>query len=95
MHHRAGDTLHARNLLERACVEAAPGIDRAWALVRLADLHDDPRDGLPLYRKALAEAESVAALVATIQIRLAGSMAWAEGLERGFEHADLAVRAAS
>ena len=95
MQYRAGDIDQARAALVQARATAAAGLDRATILVRLADLHDDPRETLPLYQQALAEAEGNDALEATIQIRLAGSMAWAEGAQRGIEHAELAVAAAS
>src|SRR6185437_1486122 len=64
-------------------------------LVRLADVQDDPRATVPLYREALAEAPADDALAATIHTRLALSMAWDEGAEPGLAHAELAVRAAS
>jgi DNA-binding CsgD family transcriptional regulator len=94
-HDLAGDTDRAIALLERARDEAADGLDRARALVRLADVQDDPRATLPLYREALGSAAGNAALAATIHTRLALSMAWDEGAEAGLAHAELAVRAAS
>lgn len=94
-HDVAGDTERALSLLERARDEAPPGVERAAALVRLADVQDDPRASVPLYRWALAEAGGDPALEATIHIRLSRSMAWDEGAERGAAHAELAVRAAS
>ena len=94
-HDLAGDTERAIALLERARDETSPGAERAAVLVRLADVQDDPRATVPLYRQALAESGEDDALAATIHIRLALSMAWAEGVERGLAHAELAVRAAS
>jgi len=94
-HDLAGDTDRAIALLERARDESEAGIERAEALVRLADVQDDPRATVPLYRQALAESEADDALTAAIHIRLALSMAWAEGAEQGLAHAELAVGAAS
>ena len=94
-HDLAGDTDHAIALLERARDEVPGGVERAEALVRLADVQDDPRATVPLYREALAEAMGDDALAATIHTRLALSMAWDEGAEAGLAHAELAVRAAS
>ncbi len=91
----SGDTDRAIALLERARDEASAGVERAAILVRLADVQDDPRATVPLYRDALAEAGADDVLAATIHIRLAVAMAWDEGVERGLEHAELAVRAAS
>ena len=95
LHDLAGDTDHAIVLLERARDEADGGAERAEALVRLADVQDDPRASVPLYRQALDEAAGNDALAATIHTRLALSMAWDEGAEAGLAHAELAVRSAS
>ena len=94
-HDLAGDTDRAIALLERARDEAAAGVERADALARLADVQDDPRVTVPLYREALGEAEGDDPLAATIHTRLALSMAWDEGADEGLAHAELAVRAAS
>jgi DNA-binding CsgD family transcriptional regulator len=94
-HDLAGDTDRAVALLERARDEAKGGVERAEALVRLADVQDDPRASLPLYREALAEAAGDDALTARIQTRLALAMSWDEGAEAGLVHAELAVSAAS
>jgi DNA-binding CsgD family transcriptional regulator len=48
-----------------------------------------------LYRAALLEAEGDDALRAALHLGLAGRMGWSEGFERGLEHAELAVDAAS
>ena len=95
LHDLAGDADRAIELLERARDEASRGVERAEALVRLADVQDDPRATVPLYREALAEAAGDDALTATIHTRLALSMAWDEGAQAGLAHAELAVRAAS
>jgi hypothetical protein len=94
MHHLAGDTDHATALLRDALGAAAPGRDRATVLARLADIQPSPQPAVALYREALSEAEDDEALQATIHLGLAGRMEWSE-LERGVEHSELAVRAAS
>ncbi|HET7759822.1 MAG TPA: AAA family ATPase [Gaiellaceae bacterium] len=94
-HDLAGDTDRAIALLERARDGAAAGLERAEALVRLADVQDDPRATVPLYREALAEAAADDELAATVHTRLALSMAWDEGAEAGLAHAELALEAAS
>jgi DNA-binding CsgD family transcriptional regulator len=94
-HDLAGDTDRAIALLERARDEASGGVERAEALIRLADVQDDPRASVPLYREALAEATGDDALAATIHTRLALAMAWDEGAEAGLAHAEQAVREAS
>jgi len=95
LHDLAGDTDRAIALLERARDESSGGAERADALFRLADVQDDPRSSVPLYREALDEAAGDDALAAAIHTRLALSMAWDEGAEAGLAHAELAVRAAS
>jgi hypothetical protein len=94
-HDLAGDTDHAVALLERARDKAPRGVERAAALVRLADVQDDPQSTGPLYLEALAEAAGDDALTATIHTSLALSMAWSEGAEQGLVHAREAVRSAS
>ncbi len=94
-HDLAGGTDRAIALLERARDEASGGAERAEALVRLADVQDDPRATVPLYREALVEATGDDALTATIHTRLALLMAWDEGAEAGLAHAEQAVREAS
>ncbi|HEX6725448.1 MAG TPA: AAA family ATPase [Gaiella sp.] len=95
LHHGSGDTARALALLTEAQAETAPGAERAAVLVRLADVEAGPRESESLYRRALAETEGDDALEATIHLRLAGLMRWGEGVERGADHAELAVRAAS
>jgi len=94
-HDLAGDTDRAIALLERARDEASGGVERAEVLIHLADVQDDPRLTMPLYREALAEATGDDALAATIHTRLALLMAWDEGAEAGLAHAEQAVREAS
>jgi len=93
-HNRAGDNARAAALLEQACAKAAPGDERATVVAHLAGSQIRPRDAVALYREALSEAESDDALQATIHLRLAGLMRYTEGVERGIEHAELAVAAA-
>jgi DNA-binding CsgD family transcriptional regulator len=95
MHHRAGDADRATALLERAFAAAAPGSERATVLARLAGVQAGPQPAVALYREALSEAEGDDALEATIHLGLAGRAGWSGGFERGVEHGELAVRAAS
>ena len=96
MHHRAGDAGRATALLEQARAAAAPGVERATVLAQL----------WPASRRARATpSRSTArrsrtltgddALQATIHLSLAGLMRFTEGIERGMEHGERAVRAAS
>jgi DNA-binding CsgD family transcriptional regulator len=94
-HDVAGDTDRAISMLERARDEASAGVERAAVLVQLADMQDDPRAMVPLYRQALAEAQGDATLEATTHTSLSTLMIWSDGAERGAAHAQLAVRAAS
>jgi DNA-binding CsgD family transcriptional regulator len=95
MHKHAGDTSRAIALLERARVAAARGTERARVLTQLAGVQPSPRTAVALYRAALSEAEADDALQATIHLGLAGLSEWSGGFERGIEHSELAVRAAS
>jgi DNA-binding CsgD family transcriptional regulator len=96
-HFVAGDGDRAQALLERARVEAAPGVIRAAVLLQLADVHfwPDIREAESLYEEALSEAEGDDSLEATIHLKLANAMGWGAGIERGPAHAALAVDAAS
>ena len=95
MHDLAGATDRAVALLERARDQVPTGVERAAALVRLADVQDDPQVTDPLYREALAEAAGDDALTATIHTSLALSMAWSDGAEQGLVHAREALPSAS
>src|SRR5207237_10640351 len=94
-HHAAGDTSRAIALLDRARTAAAPGVERATILARLAGVQSSYSDAVALYREALSEAEDDDALQATIHLSLASLMRFTEGIERGVEYAELAVRAAA
>ena len=97
-HYEAGDNDRAIALLEKARAAAAPGVERAAVLVQLASVKKDvlgPRDAVALYRQALTEAEGDDVLEARIHLSLAELMRFGEGVERGLEHAQLAVRATS
>jgi DNA-binding CsgD family transcriptional regulator len=95
MHHRAGNTARAIELLERARVAAAPGNERARVLTRLADVQvTTPVTAIGLYYEALEEAADDE-LRASIYIGLASMIDWGEGIEKQLEHAELAVRTAS
>jgi DNA-binding CsgD family transcriptional regulator len=94
MHNRAGDTARAITLLEESLAAAAPGTERATVLTHLARVQESPQTAVALYREALSDAEGDDALQATIHLGLAGWMGWTDGIERGLEHGELAVRAA-
>jgi DNA-binding CsgD family transcriptional regulator len=93
--HRAGDGDRARALLDEACESAAPGNDRAAILAQRAQVEEHPQRRLDLFRQALAEVEHDDSLHAVIQLGLADVMGLTDGIERGVEHAELAVLAAS
>jgi tetratricopeptide (TPR) repeat protein len=95
MHDRAGDADRATVLLEQALAAAGSGSERATVLARLASVQASPEPARALYRKALSEAEGDDALQATIHLDLAMQTCWSGGFERGVEHGELAVRAAS
>ena len=91
---RAGDNARAAALLEQARTTAAPGDVRATVVAHLAGIQRRPRDAAALYREALSEVEDDDALQAAIHLRLAEMMRYTEGVERGIEHARLAIAAA-
>ena len=96
-HCEAGDGRRAIALLEDACKTAPRGVARAAVLARLArtvDVVVGSREAVDLYREALAEAEEDDALVAVIHLGLVGVVT-TEDSNRGLEHAELAVQAAS
>ena len=95
MHNHAGDSARATALLDEARAAAAPGNERATIVAHLAGAQASPQNAVALYRAALSEAKGDEALQATIHLRLATLMRFAEGIERGMEHGELAVRAAS
>ena len=93
----AGDGRRAIALLEDVCRTVPVGVAKAAALARLAhtvDLIVGSREAVDLYRLALAEAEDDDALVAVIHLGLVGVVTTEDG-NRGLEHAELAVQAAS
>jgi DNA-binding CsgD family transcriptional regulator len=97
-HREAGDGRRAIALLEDVCKTAPRGVARAEACLRLArtvDVVVGSHDAVDLYREALAEAAGDDALVAAIHLNLAGVVATTEDGNRGLEHAELAVQAAS
>jgi DNA-binding CsgD family transcriptional regulator len=95
MHHRAGDALRARGLLERERARAVPGQERATVVARLARVQPSPRDATALYVQALSDAEYDAAPRAVMHLRLAELMRFTDGVGQGVEHGRLAVEAAS
>ncbi len=97
-HRDAGDGRRAIALLEQACKTAARGAARGAVLVRLArtvEVVVGPRDAVGLYREALTEAEGDDTLEAEIHLRLAAIVIVTEDRNRGLEHAEMAVQAAS
>jgi DNA-binding CsgD family transcriptional regulator len=94
-HHVAGDADRAIVLLVGARAEAAPGVERASVLVRLAAVQADPHDAEALYHEALAESDEDDALEATTHLGLAALMQWGDGVERGLAHSEQAASAAS
>jgi hypothetical protein len=94
LHALAGSTGRASELLRGILVESAPGAERAEVLVKLGQIQPGRREPEALYEQALQEAKSDNRLEATIHLRLSGLQRWGEGVERGAEHADLALRAA-
>jgi len=96
MHDGAGDRARATALLEQARAAAAPGVERAAILVRLAALEADPRAAEARCHEALAEAEGDDALEATVYLTLSQLTGlWGDGVGRGLDYAELAVRAAA
>ena len=94
LHGRAGDADRATALLEGALAAAAPGSERAGILAQLAHIQPTAQDSVALYREALSETEDDA-LQAEIHMNLASLMRFSDGVDRGCEHAELAVLAAS
>jgi DNA-binding CsgD family transcriptional regulator len=95
MHRRTGGNDRAAALLEPARAAAEAGHERATVVAQLADVQTSPRDAVALYREALVDAAGDDALQATIHLRLATLMRFSDGVQRGVEHAELAVAAAS
>jgi hypothetical protein len=95
MHSVAGDTSRATNLLDDARATTTPGNERATLLTELGVIQPNPGVAIALNREALAEVDGDVALEAVIQLRLAELMRWDEGIERGLEHGELAVRCAT
>lgn len=95
LHFESGDAPRARALLEDAVARAAPGRERARALVRLARVRsygDDLREAAVLFRTALAESEGDAALEASAHEGLSAcAMRLREGIGDGISHAQAAV----
>jgi DNA-binding CsgD family transcriptional regulator len=97
-HFEAGDNPRAIALLERARAAAPPGAARAAILVHLAPIQMavvGPQEAISICREALAESQGDDALEATIHMMLADLGRYTADRDRGLEHADSAVRAAS
>jgi DNA-binding CsgD family transcriptional regulator len=91
----AGDFRRATALLDEARASAAPGRERAAVLAELARGTPAAQDAVPLYREALSEAGDDDVLQAEIHLNLAVLMRFSDGVERGMEHGELAMLAAS
>ena len=92
-HLAAGDVERGRVLAAELAARAAPGADRAEALVLLAEAEDMPR-AVPLLKEALQEPGAPAALRASIHQRLSLDVRFLEGLDAAEEHARAAVELA-
>jgi len=95
LHDQAGDPGRAIALVEQARAASAPGSERATIVAQLARVQASPQHAVALYREALSEAEGDDAVQATVHLRLANLMRLSDGVERGIEHGELAVRAAA
>ena len=89
-HLAAGDVERGRVLAAELAAQAAPGADRAAALVLLAETEDMPH-AVPLLKQALQEPGAPAALRASIHQRLSLDVRFREGLDVAEEHALAAV----
>ena len=89
-HLAAGDVERGRALAAELAARAAPGADRAEALVLLAEAEDMPL-AVPLLKQALLEPGAPAALRASIHQRLSLDVRFLEGLDAAEEHALAAV----
>ena len=94
LHALTGSTGRTTELLECLLAESTPGAERAEVLLKLAQVTSGRREPEALYEQALDEASGDDGLEATIHLRLSGMQRWGAGVERGAEHADLALRAA-
>lgn len=98
LHGVMGDDDRARALLEIARVESAPGVERAEALVKLADpaggVWEERRGPEALFEQALVEARGDDLFESRILLRLSNLQRWAEGVERGAALAEQALRGA-
>ena len=96
----SGDHAHAIALLEQARTATPPGVQRAALLVELSNavgpVHGQSQS-LQLAQSALDEAQGDATLEATAHLGLANRMRFVESgsVERGLEHAELAIAAAA
>ena len=89
-HLAAGDVERGRVLAAELAARAAPGAERAEALVLLAEGGDMPL-AVPLLKQALQEPGAPAALRASIHQRLSLDVRFLEGLDAAEEHARAAV----
>ena len=89
-HLAAGDVERGRVLAVELAARAAPGADRAEALVLLSEAEDMPL-AVPLLKQALLEPGAPSALRASIHQRLSLDVRFLEGLDAAEEHARAAV----
>ncbi len=95
--HRAGDTTASDRLSSKQARAAARrGTERATVWHIWPASRSSPQPAVALYREALPRLRTTMPCEATIHLRLAGLLALERrGIERGIEHAELAVHAAS
>jgi DNA-binding CsgD family transcriptional regulator len=95
--YEAGDSRRAIFLLEEALGGLPTGPERAAIVRRLAAARSaatGPRDGVSLYREALAQSGGDDALEAEIHLELANTLRFTTGMADAEPHAEAAVRAA-
>jgi len=92
-HFAAGDVDRGRVLASELAARAAPGAERAEALVLLAEAENMP-GAVPLRKQALLEPGAPAALRAAVHQRLSLDVRFLEGLDTAEEHALAAVELA-
>jgi DNA-binding CsgD family transcriptional regulator len=94
----AGDGRRAIALLDQARTVTPPGVEHARVLAALARAEENfvgSREGVVRFRAALAEAGGDPALLAEIHLSLADLMKDTEDGKLAYEHAKLAVQAAT
>jgi DNA-binding CsgD family transcriptional regulator len=90
----AGDQARGRELFERALEAAAPGEERAEALLRLAEVADPLPAGIQLCDRALAESDLERSLESRLHRARAGLLYFVGNVGEAREHAEIGVRLA-